>query len=239
MVNGRDIHLENNRNTQSNFEVRGVVNTTRRRWLSVSGFVYVAAWLVGLLLDPSSLGATASVDDITRYYLTHRGTAMIQSYLFDGVAGASLIVLAATMKSVYQRFEGGIAALSNVVFGAAVAAASVSFVQAAFGEVLVNIVGLKDPVVIQTVFDLVNESDTFKMLALGLFIGAASSLAFRTRNLLRWLGWGGAILAPALIVSGLSFVLNSSALYGALYVVLPVLLLWVLGISVDLWRRFD
>ena len=39
-------------------------------------------------------------------------------------------------------------------------------------------------------------------------------------------------LAPVLALSGLAFPLNSDALYGALYITLPLLLLWTPTVSV-------
>jgi hypothetical protein len=53
----------------------------------------------------------------------------------------------------------------------------------------------------------------------------------------RWLTTMGIGFAPVLALSGLAFPLNSDALYGALYVTLPLLLLWTPTISVKLSRR--
>jgi Protein of unknown function (DUF2568) len=50
---------------------------------------------------------------------------------------------------------------------------------------------------IRTLFDLNNEGDTYKLLALGVFLGAAALLIFRTHALPRWLGlvgWTGSPL---------------------------------------------
>lgn len=49
----------------------------------------------------------------------------------------------------------------------------------------------------------------------------------------------GAILSPALAIAGVTFVVNSSGLYDALYVVLPVLLLEVAVVSVVILRRSE
>src|SRR5437879_4535975 len=82
---------------------------------------------------------------------------MLQTYLLDGVAGASLLVFAAALRRFFRKVVDGGAALADVAFGAGVTAASVSFVQAAFGEVLANHVAAgRDAGLTRTLFDLVN-----------------------------------------------------------------------------------
>src|SRR5439155_1744534 len=66
-------------------------------WIAYAGFVYVVAWLVGLAIGliTSAPGSTDSNSTLGVYFSTHREVAMIQAYLLDGIAGISLIVLAA------------------------------------------------------------------------------------------------------------------------------------------------
>ncbi len=205
--------------------------------IALAGLVFVAAWVAGLLVAPSSPAATDPVGKIGTYYLAHRRAVMVQTFLIDGVAGAALLVFAAALKGALRRFQGVNTALSDVVLGAGIAAASVSFVQAAVGEVLVNrIAGTRDAVAVRTLFDVINEADAFKLIALAVLIGATAILALQTRALTRWLGWASALLSPALVIGGLGFVINSSGLTDALFVLLPLLLVWVAVVSVVVWR---
>ncbi|MDB5075651.1 MAG: hypothetical protein JWO42_1830 [Chloroflexi bacterium] len=96
---------------------------------------------------------------------------------------------------------------------------------------------MANPAATRMLFDLVNESDTFKLLALSLFSGSTAILTFHTRALPLWLGWLGAVLSVILVVGGWSFVLNNSNIYAVLYVALPLLLIWVAALSVVLMRR--
>lgn len=210
----------------------------RGRMIGLAGLVFVAAWVVGLLVAPSSPAATDPASSISSYYLAHRRAAMLQTFLVDGVAGAALLVFAAALKGSLRKFQGASLALSDVVLGAGVAAASVSFLQAAVGEVLANrVAGTRDAVAVGTLFDVVNEADAFKLVALAVMIGAVAVLAFEARALPRWLGWASAVLSPALAVGGLGFVINNAGLTDALFVLLPLLLVWVAVVSIVMWRR--
>ena len=163
---------------------------------------------------------------------------MFQTYLINGLTATALVVFAAALRSALRRFEGESTTLSSIVFGAGVAAASVSLVQGTFGQVLANhIAATGDAGAIRTLLELDTEADTFKLLPLALLVGATSILALRTGALPQWLGWSGAVLSVLLVVAGWSFPLNSPALGVALDVALVGLLLWVASVSVIiLWR---
>ncbi len=210
------------------------------RWIAYAGFVYVVAWLVGLAIGfaTSAPGSTDSNSTLGAYFSSHREIAMIQAYLLDGIAGISLIVFAATLHGALDRFEGESATVSRILFGAGVAAGTVSLLQGLFTQVLADhVAALGNPAAIRTLFDLNNEGDTYKLLALGVFLGAAALLIFRTHALPGWLGWIAAVLAPLLIVAGWNFVLSSSIQFVAYTVLLLVLLIWVAAMSVVSLRR--
>src|SRR5438552_14769665 len=210
------------------------------RWIACAGCAYVVAWLVGLIigLATSSPGSTDPVPTIGAYFSSHREVAMIQAYLLDGIAGVSLIVFAAALHSALRSFEGGSATVSSILFGAGIAAGTVSLLQGLFTQVLADHVAvLGNPAAIRTLFDLNNEGDTYKLLALGVFLCAAALLIFRTHALPRWLGWLAAVLAPLLVIAGWNFALSPSVQFAAYAVLLLVLLLWVAAVSVVSLRR--
>jgi hypothetical protein len=210
------------------------------RWIAYAGFAYVVAWLIGLAIGlvTSAPGSTDSNSTLGVYFSSHRQIAMIQAYLLDGIAGISLIVFAAALHSALHRFEGGSATVSRILFGAGVAAGTVSLLQGLFTQVLADhVAAMGNAAAIRTLFDLNNESDTYKLLALGVFLGAAALLTFRTHALPRWLGWIAAVLTPLLFVAGWNFVLSSSVQFVAYAVLLLVLLVWVAAVSVVCLQR--
>lgn len=210
------------------------------RWIAYSGFVYVVAWLIGLAigLAASAPGPTDTIATMGAYFSSHREVAMIQAYLLDGIAGVSLIVFAAALSSALRSFEEGSGTVSNILLGAGVAAGTVSLLQGLFTQVLADhVAAMGSASAIRTLFDLNNEGDTYKLLALGVFLGATALLIFRTHALPRWLGWVAAVLAPLLVVAGWNFALSSSVQFAAYAVLLLVLLVWVAGVSVISLRR--
>jgi len=84
-------------------------------------------------------------------------------------------------------------------------------------------------------FDVINRMDGAKMFVLAIMAGAGVGLV-RAGLLPRWLGYAGALLATALIVSGTGYLLLSSRLATAAFVSLPLLLVWVAGAGIVLGR---
>ena len=227
-------------NSSAHTDIRAGTMLQGGRWIACAGCAYVVAWLVGLTigLATSSPGSTDSVSTIGAYFSSHREVAMIQAYLLDGIAGISLIVFAAALWSALRRFEGENSAVSSILFGAGVAAGTVSLLQGLFTQVLADhVAALANPAAIRTLYDLNTEGDTYKLLALGVFLGAAALLIFRTYALPRWLGWVAAVLAPLLVVAGWNFALSAAVQFVAYAVLLLVLLLWVAAVSVVSIRR--
>src|SRR6266700_3819662 len=188
---------------------KSVVQTRDSRWIAVSGLVFVAAWVVGLVIASPPM-ATAPTATVIAYYQANREMAMLQTYLINGLTGATLIV-----------------------FGAGMVVASLSFLEALFAQVLANhIAATRDVAVIRTLLELNVEIDTFKLLTLGLMIGAVSLLALRSGALPRWLTWMGAVESLLLIIASGSTPLNSDALTIVVYISGIGLLLWVASVSV-------
>lgn len=210
-----------------------------RSWIAYSGFAFVAAWIIGLIVAPSSPALTASAAEVSDYFINNRNAAMLQTYLIDGIAGISILVFSAGVRNVFRKSERGSTILYDVVLGAGVASASVSLVQAALGETLASSAAEQNPEAILMLFNIFNTSDTFKMLALALLSGITAILIFYTNALPKWIGWMGAVLSLALIIGGLSFVLESVVFYNVLYIALPLLLIWVAAISIVVFRRAE
>ena len=205
----------------------------KRNWLTFSGLVYVLVWVIGLLIPTGSLSASPSNTEIQQVLVAHQLARSIQVYLIDGIAGVSILLFAVMAANLFQYTDEKNSPIVSVVMGAGIAAGSISLIQAGVQQALVNselLTSADAP--LHTLLVLVNQIDTFKLMALALLSVSTSILVLRSRLISVWIGWLGIILAVALILGGLSFAIASPLLTGILFASLPMLLVWVGGISV-------
>jgi hypothetical protein len=85
-----------------------------------------------------------------------------------------------------------------------------------------------------SLFAAINRLDGLKMLALAAMAAAGAALVRRTGLLPGWLGYLGALLAVALVVSGIGYLLLSSTLAPSAYVAGLMLLAWVTSAGISL-----
>lgn len=211
--------------------------TRDHRWIMLSGFVFIAAWVGGLLITfPPAI--TAPIANLVAYYQANGGMAMAQVYVANGLTGMALIVFTAALHSVLRRDEGRSSTLSSILLGSGMVVASLSCLEALFVQVLANRIAVTgDGTVIRTLLELNTEIDTFKFPVLGIMIGATSLLIWRSGGFPRWLAWGGAIEVCLLVAAIGSPLSNSQALTVILYISGVGLLLWVALVSIMVGRR--
>jgi hypothetical protein len=208
-----------------------------RNWLTAAGLVYVLVWIIGLLIDPHAPDLNQPSVTLAAFYQAHWLIHLVQVTLIHGVAALALIAFAAALGDALREGTDS-TVLTTLSINSAVAAASLSLIQAALGAALVSpTVLVGDASAIPVIRTLINTGDTFKLLALALFVGSTIPPALARRVLPRWLAWVGSFLMLSLIVGGLSFIVGNSALSLVLYLALPLLLLWVGAVSVILLRR--
>ena len=212
-----------------------IARTEAGRWISWAAFVYVVAWVLGLAIGfgTGAPGPLDSPQTITTYYSQHRQLAMLQAYLVDGVAGIALVVFGAGLWSAFSPLEGERRPGASVVLGMAIVAGAVSLVQGLFTQVLADhLAASGDATVIRTLYDLNTEGDTYKLLAVGVFLVAVALFIFRTHALPVWLAWLAVVLGPLLMVAGWTFLVPEGAQYVAYAILLVVLLVWVAAVGV-------
>jgi hypothetical protein len=225
--------------TQTATAPRTPPRSRRRALVTVpasAGIAYVAAWATGLAVWPTNLAVDASDATVVTAYTGHRGVAVTQYLLVEGLAAIALaIVVIALGRAARHRAAGP---LGHVAVIAGIGAAIVSLVECALGLLLAGAaVPDGDAGRAGALFDLINRMDGVKMLALAVMALAAVGLVRRSGLLPRWLGYTAAMLTAALTASGGGYLLLSNALAQAAAVSLPLLLIWVAGVGLDLGRR--
>lgn len=208
----------------------------KRNWLAFFGLLYVIVWVIGLLIPTGTLTPSMSNAELQQVLLANQLARLIQVYLIDGVAGIAILLFAVAVASLFQTAEEK--PLARVVLSAGVVAGTISLVQAAVQQTLVNpdLLALADTP-FRTLLVLVNQIDTFKLMALALLSISASVLGMRTRLIPAWVNWLGILLTFALILGGLSFAFANSMFTAVLFASLPMLLMWVGAVSAVGMRR--
>jgi hypothetical protein len=200
---------------------------------AVAGVAYLVAWVTGLAVWPTNLDVAASGSRVVAAYTGHRGAAMAQSLLVHGVAALALAVVVLALGQAARHRDAGPLARAAVVAG--IGAAVVSLLQCALGLLLAGwAVPDGDSGRAGSLFAAINRLDGVKMLALAAMAASGAVLVRRTRLLPSWLGYLGALLAVALVVSGVGYLLLSSALAAAAFVSGPLLVVWVTATGISL-----
>jgi hypothetical protein len=210
------------------------------RWertaVAVAAAIYVIAWLVGLGIGFAFPSADASTKAWTDYLRSNQALVTLQEYLIHGLAAIALIVFAAGVRRFLRSEAAGI--LPDVAFGGAIAAASVSLVQASVGQVLASKAAQSgDAAVISSLMAIDNQADTYKLLGLILFVvGVSIAASVTQRGLPQWVVWGGLVVGLLLLLGSWSFPINFGLLGVALDLSLLGLLAWVAVVAVFVLR---
>lgn len=161
--------------------------TKEHRWIAISGLLFVAAWVAGLLIA-SPPAAMTPMANVIAYYEANRQMVMLQAYLTNGLTGILLIIFSAALHRALRRAEGESSTLSNLLLVAGTVVTSLSCLEALFVQVLANhIAATHDAAIIRTLLELNGEIDTFKLPILGIMIAAASWLSGRVKAVPCWL----------------------------------------------------
>jgi hypothetical protein len=182
------------------------------RLLPIAGTVYVLAWVLGLVLGPTAPSPTAPATDIQAFYVEQAGGVVLQSLLVHGVAGIALVLLALGFARALPTWP---AEARWIRITGLAAAASTS----------------------KALFSAVNYADTVKLILLASFAITVTWAGTRAGALPTWVRGLGYLLVPLLILGGLAFVIDSSALYMILVVSLFALLAWAAAASWTIGHR--
>ncbi|MBN8579173.1 MAG: hypothetical protein J0L96_00780 [Anaerolineae bacterium] len=207
----------------------------KRNLLAFFGFLYVTVWVIGLLIPTGTLSPSMSNAELQQVLLANQLARLIQVYLIDAVAGIAILLFAVAVSSLFLSAEEK--TLARVLLSAGVVAGTISLVQTGVQLTLVNsdlLASAETP--FRTLLVLVNQIDTFKLMALALLSISTSMLGLRTRLIPAWINWLGILLTIALILGGLSFAFANSLLTTVLFASLPMLLVWVGAVSVVMMR---
>ena len=185
----------------------------------------VLAWLVGLFVAPAR-PTDEPAGAVKEYFTQHDGAALTQSLLVHGVAGVALAAFAWSLSRLADRSSGAVLSLG-------VAAAALSLIQVAILVSVATRTGSVSAATIDQRVGWIDTVDTAKLVALAAFALVGSMAAVASGLARGWLVPFAVVLAVLLVGGGISLLASSSLLTGALYLSLPLLLIWVgvLGVT--------
>ncbi|HEX6310881.1 MAG TPA: hypothetical protein VF152_04595 [Acidimicrobiia bacterium] len=189
----------------------------------LTGVLFVVLAVVGVFLGGEPPDADDPVREVVDYWADNEGAVILGSVL-EGLAAVSLIFFAASLRRAIRRREGDAGVLSVAAMGGGIVAAAGIGVDAALRFTAADLAGEVRPVVIQTLNAI--WADYFFPMVIGMaaLVLATSLAALGTRVIPVWLAWIGFLICIALFTP-------------AGFIAFLVSALWVLVVSVILWRQ--
>jgi hypothetical protein len=198
-----------------------------RRLLPLSGIVFVALVIVGVLLGGSTPGSTAPGTKVASYYDSHGARLFIESFIV-AASGLFVVVFGATLgRSLTSAQEAGRSVWERLVLAGSILVAAAFLFVATVNFAIADSPTKVSGSALQALNLVTNDSWVFLNSALGvLMLGAAASWLASARDY-RWLAWVALVLGIALFIPFADFVaLLASGL-------------WIVIASVVLFRAQD
>ena len=213
------------------------------RYGAAAGIAFAVLVLISFFMVPSPPHVNASSVKIGDYYTNHRNT-ILTANLLAAFGALAFIWFLGHLRHVLNRAEGGVEALSPIVYGAGMATVVVAIVGAlpatvlAFSshEAAIN----SNPGIVRVLYDMNTIMYSLLLLTAGLFAVAAAFAMVRKELVGPWLGWVGmavAILAWASGIAGFYVTTYSGFWTGFGIVATLAFVAWVLAASVVMLRR--
>ena len=203
---------------------------------ALAGIGYAAAWIISVSVGAPNPSVAASGSQVVAALAGHSGPDLAMYALAEGVAAIALVVVVIAAARAARRRGQARVGLAAAAFGIAVAA--VSWAELALGTWLISgLVPDRQTATAGTIYQAIMRMDGAKMFVLGAMALAISQLARRSPILPRWLAPLGALLAAALVTSGLGYLLLTPGLASAVYVSGVLLLIFVSATGIALRSR--
>jgi hypothetical protein len=201
----------------------GTWSRIARRPAAVAGIAYTVAWLVSLVPGAPMPSVAASGGQLVAAFAGHDWPEIVNLVLSEGIAAVALAVVVLLVAGAARRAGARRAGRAVAVFG--VTAAAVSWAELVLGAWLqFGPVAARHAAAAGTLWSTVQRIDGAKMFVLaGMAVGLAV-LSLASAALPRWLAPLALLLATALVISGLGYVLLDNALSAAVLVSAPLLL---------------
>ena len=189
----------------------------------LTGVLFVVLFIAGMAFGGEPPDSDAPVDEVVDYWIDH-DTATMVGAVVESLAAVALIFFAASLRRSLHRGDASTGLLSTAAFGGGIVAAAGLGVDAALRFAAADLAGDVDPVVIQALNGLWGNFFFPMVIGLATLILATSLAALQSHVVPTWFAIIGFVVCIALFTPA-GFV---AFLIGGL---------WVIVLSVMLWRR--
>ena len=216
--------------------------TTWERYGAASGVVFVVLLVASVLMLGTPPHIDATTAKIGSWVAGHRRT-ILTAQMLGTLSALAFVWWVAHIRHVMQRAEGGVEALSPVVFGAGIFVAAGTFTASLPMTLLAMMARQSDglsPNMTRMLYDANSIMGTLFLVAAGLFAGTAAMAMVRKEMVVPGLGYAGLFVAGINVIVGCaSFytVANNTALTALQYVAFLSFAAWALGASVAMALR--
>ncbi len=205
------------------------------RFGALGGVLFVILLVISGVLS----GSPPALDDRARefvdYFADHDTELAVAAYL-DALAIVPILFWLGSLWRRMRIAEDGRPRLAVVAVGGLVLAASFGIAASVvLGATALRVDGL-EPETVKAFYTLSVTLDAASAVGLATLIAAVSALVLRTGMFPRWLGWAGEVLALAALVAGAGTATENGAIAVVGAVVFTLFLLWVLVVSILLFR---
>jgi len=213
------------------------------RYGAAAGIAFAVLVLISFFMVPSPPHVDAGFRKIGDYYANHR-RAILTSNVIGTFGALAFIWFLGHLRHVLNRAEGGVEALSPIVYGAGIAAIVVGILAAIPATVLAYSAQEEainsNAGIVRLLWDMNTVMYSLLFLTMGLFAAAAALAMVRKELVGPWLGWVGIGVTALAWTSGTAgfYVTKYSGFWtGFTIVAIVAFVAWVLLASVVMLRR--
>ena len=225
---GRGAHVRN----------RGVQVDDKKvvRLTALAGVLFVVLIIVqGPVLTPS-LKVTDSAQKIFNSIRSHQTDFKASAALY-GLAMSAVLIWAAGLFRVLRKAEGGAAGLAASALGGVALAAAMSVVAAATEATTALRINDLGPGGARFYYTLSQFTQGGILFGLLVVVGATALVSLRTGLFARWFGAVSVVLAIVSVVGAFGVAYASNTIQTVTGVMLTLNTLWILVVSIYLWRQ--
>jgi hypothetical protein len=197
--------------------------TGLERYAPLAGVVWVVVVVGTFIWVGDTPDTDSSTAKVVKYWSDHDTEQAVASAII-AVALVFFVWFAGTLRAALRAAEGGVGRLSAISYGGALIFAAGGVISLSLTFAVADTVGDVPPVVTHSLFIVSDDVWFWVPVGTALFLLPAAAIALRTGFLPTWLGWITLVIGVLAITPVGFFAWLAS-------------LIWILGVSILLFRR--